>query len=382
MDAKRLPRAFWYIFAGTLINRLGTFIVPFLSLFLTEEAGLAPVSAGLVLSSRGMGFVVAGPVGGWLTDHVGRRATMLIGLVLSAVSLLALGLSRAFPALLLLAFAEGLSSGIPWPASSAMVADVVPAEARPRAYGLMYWGANMGTAFAMVLAGALAEQGFWALFVADAVTTLVFALLVWRMLPETRNADAPEEVAPGGLAADRSFLGFAFVMFIFAVLLGQSSTVLPLRMREMGLTSSDIGVALAVNGGLIALLQLKATRLLTGFPRVGTLAVGGLLAGVGFAMHGLDASLAAQVLAVGVWTLEEILTIPTAEWLTAEAAPPARRGAYQGAYMMAWSFALLAGPLLGTWLLERSGDSGLWMTYLGLERRSGYSEGAGKRQGS
>ena len=72
-DLRSLPRAFWVLFAGTFINRFGTFVWPFLTIYLTRQ--------GYSLARRGVGDQrrwrrrarAAASLGGWLADHIGRR---------------------------------------------------------------------------------------------------------------------------------------------------------------------------------------------------------------------------------------------------------------------------------------------------------------------
>src|SRR3954469_14339399 len=89
-----LPRAFWVIFAGTIVNRLGQFVQPFLALYLVGGRDLSVRTAGVVVACYGAGSIVSQPLGGWLADRMGRRRTMVLGLVATAVSLGALGASR------------------------------------------------------------------------------------------------------------------------------------------------------------------------------------------------------------------------------------------------------------------------------------------------
>src|SRR2546423_8470052 len=82
--ARGLPRAFWTIWWGLVVNRLASFVLPFLSIYLVRDRGFLPAQAGRVLALYGVGMTLAGPLGGLLADRVGRRATMLASLVLGA----------------------------------------------------------------------------------------------------------------------------------------------------------------------------------------------------------------------------------------------------------------------------------------------------------
>ena len=78
--ARGLPRPFWVLWAGTLVNRAGSFVVPFLAIYLTQARGFSAAQAGIVAALYGAGAAVASPLGGyfdtvtaWALARVGRR---------------------------------------------------------------------------------------------------------------------------------------------------------------------------------------------------------------------------------------------------------------------------------------------------------------------
>lgn len=163
-----LSATFWWLWGGTLVNRLGNFVVPFLALYVTLGLGRSPEYAGLVLACAGAGSALGAISGGWLADRAGRRATLVGSLVAAAVAMLALGWVRGTVGVATLAGLVGATSNATRPAISAAVADVVAAADRVRAYGLNYWAANLGFMVAPVVSGLLAAVSWRALFVADA----------------------------------------------------------------------------------------------------------------------------------------------------------------------------------------------------------------------
>src|SRR4051794_31100441 len=86
-----LPGAFWALWSGSLVNRLGQFVLPFLSLFLTHSRGYSVAQAGAVLTAMGFGSALSQPLGGMLADRIGRRRTMAVGCGTAAAALVALG---------------------------------------------------------------------------------------------------------------------------------------------------------------------------------------------------------------------------------------------------------------------------------------------------
>ena len=153
-----LPRVYWTIWLGTLVNKLGSVVVPFLALYLTQERLLSKALAGLLISLYGVGAILAGLTGGMLADRYGRRVTLLLSLFGGALATLGIGFARQLSILALFTFLVGWLGEMYRPAVAALIADVVPPEKRTRAYGLLYWVINLGFAVAMMVGGLAATK--------------------------------------------------------------------------------------------------------------------------------------------------------------------------------------------------------------------------------
>ncbi|MGF1430962.1 MDR family MFS transporter [Kitasatospora sp. LaBMicrA B282] len=380
-----LPAAFWWLWTATLINRLGGFVVTFLSLYLTIDRGYSAAYAGLVAALFGLGGAIAALLGGVLADRVGRRPTLLGAQVLTALATVALGFADGQLVIATVVFLVGLSNNAARPAISAIVADVVPAADRVRAFSLNYWAVNIGFAASAAVAGLLAVHGYLLLFLADAATTLLCAGVVFARVPETRPAAVAPAGAGAGAAAppvglgrvfrDRRFMALVGLTFLLALVVQQGSTTLAVTMGRAGLSTTQYGLVVSVNGLLIVLLQIPVTRLLQGRDRGPLLLVAGLLTGWGFGLTTLAGSSAlAYAGTVVIWTVGEIVQAPTCNGMVAELAPADARGRYQGVYSLAWSAASFLGPAVGGLLLEHPGHGTLWYVcaVLGMVAGGGY----------
>jgi len=357
-----LPRTFWYLWAGSLVNRLGGAVAPFLALYLTDGRGVSTAQAGLVLTAYGLGSAIAQPVGGTLADRVGRRATMVAGLTSSAALLLVVGAVSVLPALVLAVFAYGLCLDLVRPAVSAAVADVVPDADRTRAYALNFWAINLGFSVAVPLGGFLAERGYWWLFGLDAATALAFAVVVVLRVPETRPEREPGQ-APGSLRqvlADRLLLALVACVIAQAAVYMQAFTTLPLVIDDDGLGASGYGLVLGLNGVLIVAMQPFLLGVLARRDRSRLLLVAGVLQGGGVALHGLADALGTHMAAVVVWTTGEVLQAGLLAGLVAGLAPVRLRGRYLGVFGSSFGLAAFLAPLLGTQALEHLGEGALW----------------------
>lgn len=364
-----LPRSYWALWTGLLVNRVGSFVIPFLSLYLTRERGIGVAEAGGIVSLWGLGSIGAGPVAGVIADRIGRRAALLLSLVGGAVLTIALGLVSS-PALLgPLVLGVGFIGEIYRPASHAAIADLVPPADRVRAFGLLYWAANLGVAIGLALAGLIASLGYVWLFAADGLTSLAFAWVVFRHVPETRPAAVTETVREvlHGLVRplrDRVYLPFLLLHVALTTIFFQFQLALPVDMAEHGVSPSAYGLLMALNGALIVVLQPLVARMISAHDPGRVMAIGCALIGIGFGMNGLHSGTAWYAFAIVVWTLGEIAYLPVISTLPSELAPEALRGRYQGAYSLAWSVAAFAAPLLGAWGLARSGARAVWLACL------------------
>lgn len=364
-----LPTTFWYLWTGTLINRLGSFVIIFLAIYLTRERGFSELQAGLVLGLWGAGGAVGTTVGGVLTDRWGRRPTLLTAHLGAAGMMLALGFARelwlvAAGALLLGLFAEAAR-----PAFGAMMIDVVPEKDRLRAFSLNYWAINLGFACAAVLAGLAAEVGYLLLFAVDAATTLATALVIFLKVRETRTVGttrtgSPPTAGRGALRTilgDRVYLGFVALNLLGALVFLQHISMLPIAMGEDGLATTTYGSVIALNGILIVFGQLFVPRLIRGRSRSHVLALAAVVMGVGFGLTAFAETAWFYGLTVLIWTLGEMLNSPSNSTLIAELSPADLRGRYQGTFSLSWQVAGATAPILGGLVRQEAGNTALWL---------------------
>jgi predicted MFS family arabinose efflux permease len=364
-----LPATFWYLWTGTLINRLGSFVLILLAIYLTTERGFNELQAGLVLGLWGVGGAVGTTVGGTLADRWGRRPTLLTAHLGAAAMMLSLGFARELWALAAGALLLGLFAEAARPAFGAMMIDVVPEKDRLRAFSLNYWAINLGFACAAVLAGLAAEASYLLLFVVDAATTLVTASIIFLKVRETRVTAAAS--ATGGAArprgalrtilTDRVYLGFVALNLFAALVFLQHISMLPIAMGDDGLSPSTYGSVIALNGVLIVAGQLFVPRLIRGRSRSHVLALASLVMGVGFGLTAFADVAWLYGLTVLFWTVGEMLNSPSNSTLIAELSPADLRGRYQGVFSLSWQVAGAAAPILGGLVRQQAGNSALWL---------------------
>jgi MFS family permease len=365
---KDLPPTYWYLWLGILINRLGSFVIPFLTLYLTSRRGFTVSQAALTVSLFGAGSFLAQLVGGELADRLGRRPVLAISLLVAPAAMIALGLSASLPLIAFFTFVVGLFTDLFRPAMSAAVADLVPSSARTRAFGYLNWAVNLGFSLATILAGFMARIDYLLLFIGDALTTLLFGLIVLARVPETRPAEAVRAAHASlgerfrQLRREPILLAFSALALLIGTIYMQGYVTLPLDMEAHGLTSADFGLAIAVNGILIVALSIQVSNAAAGWPRFRAMAASAILLGAGFGLNVFGTSaLLFYFGTVAVWTLGEIVASAVAPALIADLSPVDLRGLYQGIFGSAWGLSFFVGPVLGGWVYENIGPHALWL---------------------
>lgn len=352
------------LWAGILINRLGTLIEPFLGVYLVAVRGFSVAAAGAVLAIYALGSMASQILGGWLADRLGRRAAIAAGMLANGTSLIALGYVTAVPAVIAMTFAAGATIDLYRPAAQALVADLIPAAGRARAYGLISWAANLGFSAAMLSGGMLAQAGFRWLFWADALTCVAFAALAWRALPAAPARAVAQAMQPRGFAdvlRDRVMAGFMLMVLGQMIVYQQGFTTLPIAMHTAGLPPRAYGLVMALNGIVVVAVQPLAGPWLGRRDQGMVIVAGNVLLGTGCAVTCLASSILGYAGAVCIWTLGEIATAAAGAAVAAGLAPLHLRGRYLGLHGAVCSLGALLAPLGGTQLLA-AGAPALWLT--------------------
>ncbi len=359
-SAKRLPPVFWALCAGAGLARLGWLLIPFRTIYLTQERQLTPPQAALVMAAFGAGWALALPIGGGLADRIGRRTVIAGGAVANAAACLLFGAATTVSWLVLTGFLAGMTFDLFRPAAQALAADTAGEHRLSRAIALLFWVMNVARCVACFAGGLLAQHHVPLLFAACAAVSLLFAVFMRATLPAGRPPAGRDSGGWRTSMRDKRLIWFTAATAGFFTIYMQSVVTLPAGLAQRGITPLQLGMILSASPLLVALAQpLYLNRLHRLPPK--TVAAAGLAAtGAGLALTGTATNVAWAVAFTPIWVAGDIVFLAVAAGLVASMAPTTRRGTYLGIWASAHGIGALAAPPLAAAAIAAGGPSLLW----------------------
>lgn len=318
-----LPQSLYILFGATVINSVGMFVFPFLTLYLTSRLGMSQKEAGLFIMMVNIAYIPANFIGGKIADTFGRKKLMVIAQIISGLLYIPCGFSGIGGNVRWFLLASVFFDGLTDPARTAMMTDLTTPETRRPAFSLTYLGHNLGFAFGMIIAGFLFENSTSWLFWGNAIAILAAISLVALKVPETKPTHQQVEASYGTGRLDEGHRGNILQAFfsrpnllIFTMLTGlygfvyaQHRFILPLQTNEFfGAKGSVIyGTLMTLNAGMVIFLSTPIMKLTQRWKPINAVALAGGLFALGFGLIGITPSVLLFYITTAVWTLGEIV---------------------------------------------------------------------------
>jgi len=371
----------WVLAAGRLLSQTGSgFTLFYAPIFFVNQVGLTATQVGLGLGSASISGVVGRLLGGSFADSQfwGRRRTLLLSAIVSAIASLVLAIAHDFPVFVAGNLLMGLGIGLYWPANEAMVADLTAPAQRNEAFALTRLCDSLGLGLGVVLGGLLvgATGAYRSLFVVDAVSFLVLFAVVYWSIVESNQATGNHEAVSGWRQAlrDRRLLTYAVANVLFTTYLVQVNSTMPLYFTNFlsglptGFSPPTLSALFTWHMLVSVACQLPVARRLNRFSRAWGLMLSAALWGVGFLLVWVTGVVSSShllwaILALGVLALATVAYMPSASSITVELAPESLRGVYLAVNSQCWAIGSFIGPPLGGWALDQSASvaHGLWI---------------------
>ena len=371
IDAFRgLSPQIWLLSVVMLINRCGTMVLAFMTLYCIS-LGYSLKEGGIVVGIYGLGSVTGALLGGKLTDKFGFYSIQFLALFCGGILFLVLGQMHDYGLICLFTFILAMVNETFRPANSTAIAHYSKLENRTQSVALVRLAINLGWGVGIALGGFLAATNYSLLFWVDGFTNIVAGIALVILLPKvslfTQKDPGPVQGEVPAISSpykDKPFLFFLLFQLLFAICFFQLFTTIPVFFKEgLKLSEFTIGAVMAINGVLIAVFEMVIVfKLEKRKPYLVLMSYGSVLMALSFFMLMLPTAwgIYIAIIAMLVVTCAEMIAMPFMNSYYLARTTQVNRGRYAGLYTMTWSLAQMAGSVSGTFVAEKLGFVGLW----------------------
>ncbi len=370
----QFPRTYWVVAGTHFIDVIGnTLLNPFFALYVTQKFNVGMTEAGFILATNSVAGIIGSTIGGAISDRFGRRGIILFGLVVSALSGLTLGFVTQYYMFYAMSVFVGLMGSAAYPAHQAMIADLLPPEKRAEGFGMMRVISNFAWIIGPTIGGFLASFNFLYLFLSDAVISIVVAVLVFRLLPETKPPAAEKTASEpfsqtlrgyGHAIADKPFIAFIIASILMIIVYQQMYSTLSVYLRDVhDVNPRFYGLVMSSSAVTVVLFQFSITRIIKKYPPFLMMVAATFFYMIGFTMYGFVATIPLFVLAMVIITIGEMIGMPTSNVLAASFAPEEMRARYMAVFGLTWAVPAMVGPWAAGLIMDNYDPNYVW--YLG-----------------
>ncbi|MBL7161055.1 MAG: MFS transporter [Anaerolineales bacterium] len=370
LNIAQYPKEFWLLFWGMLISFAGVSMIwPYLMIYVSASLDLPMTATASLMTVNATAGLAATFIAGPITDRVGRKGAMVVGLLVTGLSYLGMIYANTLISFVILMSIRGLANPLFRVGADAMIADLIPQGKRADAYALSRLSKNVGIAVGPAIGGFVAATSYDIAFIAAMIGLVSFGLVIAIFLPETLDKNAfqgdittpPERAGFQHIIQDRAFL-----VFIGAFTLTQISTsivwvLLAVYGKEnFNLIESQYGFIPMTNALMVVLLQLYITRITKRKAPLWMLSLGALIYGFGVGSIALGDGFWDFWGSMVVITFGELVLVPTATTYVADLAPADMRGRYMSVFALTWGVATGIGPVVGGVLNDQISPQAIW----------------------
>ncbi len=370
-----LSPATWWLALVMLVNRSGTMVLPFMTMYMTQYIGVGIGKAAFVMSLFGAGAVVGSLISGKIVDRVGYYYVQLFTLAGGGILFIIVGQMTSYNSICIATFMLSMVNEAFRPANAVAIAQYSNDGNRTRSYSLNRLAVNLGWAVGGALGGFIAGKNYQLLFWVDGCTNLAAAILLYKVLPPARQKKSvTKESTPAAanepVYRDRIYLFFIALQVLFAICFFQMFSIIPVFYKvELHLSESFIGAIMALNGLLITVVEMVLVFRLEGRrPHLQYISIGVLLVGISYVIlnAGFFSGAVIALVAMLFITFGEMFAMPFMNSYWIGRTKPGNRGQYAGLFTVAWSVAQVTGPLAGGQVAEHYGYHLLWWIIAGI----------------
>ena len=363
---KGLSREVWWLSLITFINRSGTMVIPFLSLYLNKSLDISISNIGWIMSFFGLGSLVGTWIGGKLTDKIGYYKVMFVSLVLTGIFFVLLQYIATFEGFCIGIFLVMLVADAFRPAMFVALSAYSKPENKTRSVTLIRLAINLGFSAGPAIGGLIITGiGYQGLFWVDGVTCFLAAVLLLQVL-HPKKAKIQDEVKvehPVSAYSDKAFWVFFIAMFIFGFVFLQYFSTMPLYYKDAHFLSElEIGLLMGFNGLFIFLFEMPLIKWLEDSKKskVKLIAMGLFLVAMSFVVLNLTSWIGILILGMFLMTIGEMIAFPFSNAFAVERAKKGNQGEYMALYSISFSLAHIFSHNAGMQMLDKFGFEFTW----------------------
>ncbi len=358
-----LSGATWWLALVMFVNRAGTMVLPFMTVYLREEMHFSIAQAGWEIAFFGSGAILGNFIGGRLTDKIGFYQVQFWSLFFNGILFIVLGQMQTFWRIAACMFVIGAVGEAFRPANATAIAHYSSPGNRTRSYSLNRLAINLGFSFGPAVGGLLAYRY---LFWADGLTCIIAAILLRVALPPIIITERKQNLKTNKIDSvwkDRVYLKFTFFIFLSALCFLQMFSLLPVFYKEqLKFTQSEVGLVLALNGLIIVVIEMVLVFKLEGRRSpVQYISSGAFFIGLSYLMLNLPLTgLVVAIIAMVTITVGEMLMFPFINTFWVSRSNEHNRGQYASLFSMSFAFAHVLAPTFGSQVVQYSNYHVLW----------------------
>lgn len=369
-----LPKELHIIAFAVIINQLGNFVGPFLTLFLTIKVGLPAHIVGILVAlSAGFGLI-GSIIGGNLIDEFGRKRILVIFRLTAAFIYIICAFVSNSIILVILLMLSNLIGGVSIPILSTIITDLTEGEERKLAFSLNYLSINIGFAVGPLLASFLYENHLFLLFIGDGLTTILSVLLILIYIPETKPIFSKElkhiknESLLKMLFKNPILIIFSLVIVVNFIGFSQFKFGIPLQIiSTFGIGSTHFyGILMTINAIVCFVFTIPVTSILKNNKNSYNIVIGNILYAIGFGLLFFSNYFVLFIISTIIWTFGEIIVSINTGIYIAEHAPITHRGRFNSLFPIIRKTGSMLGPILAGLAINFTNINTLWLFICGL----------------
>jgi MFS family permease len=363
--------AVWFLSLAMFINRCGTMVIVFMTVYATKKLHFSVEQAGVIMAMFGVGSLFGVLLSGKLTDKIGYYKIMVGSLFSGGLLFIVLAQLTQFYPIAICAFLVSLFGEAFRPANMAAIAKYSKPENFTRSLSLNRLAINLGFSIGPAAGGFLAQSNYQLLFYADGITCIAAALIVAYFVKQTKDTVVKEnkvETAHENISPfkDIPYLFFTFLGILYATAFFQMFSTMPLYYKDIHhLSEQKIGLLMAFNGiSVVAIEMVLIYKIENKLKPLQFVMLGALFLMMNYVVLLFATNFLWLLLSMLLITVSEMLAMPFMTTFMINRAGPKKKGSYASVYSMTWSVAQIISPIIATQTIAKAGHNMLWIIFI------------------